>query len=113
MKNIYKIIVIGIFLFCLTGCVWWSKYTYAKVKSNIIRCQTNETEVRKIYGSPDTMGTQSGYMTLFWFYNILGLDINLDTLQKELVVFVNSKGVVVDYALNPHSEIVVVDKCSQ
>ncbi len=108
MKYIYKIIVIGIFLFGLTGCVRWSKLTYAKVKSNIIRCETTETEVRKIYGEPDVVGAHSGYMTLMWS---LGLDDPL--LLRNLVVFVNTKGVIVDYALNPHGEVAVVDKCSQ
>ncbi len=111
VKNVYKIVVIGIFLFGLTGCVQWSKYTYVKVRSNIIRCKTTEDEVRKVYGEPDTVGSRSGYMTLMWSYSIFGLDDPL--FLRELIVFVNTKGVVVDYVLDPHGEAAVVDKCSQ
>ncbi len=107
MKNIYKMIAIGIFLFSLAGCTWL-KYNPREIGSHIVRCKTTEAEVVKIYGNPDITGVRSGYMTLTW---ISGLGI--DTFQRELVVFVNGKGVAVDYALDPHGEIAVVDRCSQ
>ncbi len=107
MKKTYKMIVMGIFLSSLAGCTWL-KYNPREVGSHIVRCRTTEAEVVKIYGDPDTTGVYSGYTTLTW---ISGLGI--DTFQRELLVFVNNKGVVVDYALNPQGEMAVVDQCSQ
>ena len=107
MKNIYKVIVMGIFLSSLAGCTWL-KYNSREIGSHIVRCKTTEAEVVKIYGDPEVTGVHSGYMALSW---ISGLGI--DTFQRELVVFVNGKGVAVDYALNPHGEIAVVDQCAQ
>ena len=58
MQDSYKVLSIGILLLSLAGCAGFSRYTYAKVKSNIILCETKESEVRKIYGDPDSIGTQ-------------------------------------------------------
>ena len=103
----------GVFLLSLTGCTWLSKFTYRKVSSHIVRCETKEADLRRFYGAPGAMGAKDDYMTLTWFYNVLGLDFNPDSIQRKLVVFINNKGVVVDYFLNPRAEVAINDKCSQ
>jgi hypothetical protein len=109
MRPLGKLLMTVFLVVVLSGCLSF-KPPQRTSKFEPVRCVSRAEDINSHYGAPDTTGLQAGYVVLTWYYGVWKPEYR--NLQRKLVVFVNKKGLVVDYVFDAYEDVKVVDRCS-
>ncbi len=113
MKKVLWVVAVVL----LVGCASVSqgkKFNIDKV-DDIEKCKTIEAQLVTMFGEPQQKGRMSEFKTLTWGYSSAStgfMGMGMKSEYQNLVVYLNKKGEVVEYVLNPQGQLVnVADPC--
>lgn len=97
-------------MFVTVGCIGMGRKFTTDDVSKIRPCETTKEDLKKMFGKPRLEGIQGGHRTMQWMFaksGVMGIGMEVGNL----VVYLNDKGKVVDYAMNPTTIVDIKDEC--